>query len=60
MALTRLVGEVAIHGGNELKVNGEKVVRRNGRYQYWRISEFETGPARLLNNAPRRTLSEDR
>ena len=48
MELTRLVGEIAIHGGNELKVNEEKVVRRNGRYQYWRISEFETAPSTVL------------
>lgn len=48
MELTRLVGEIAIHGGNELKVNEEKVVRRNGRYQYWRISEFENAPSTVL------------
>jgi hypothetical protein len=48
MELTRLVGEIAIHGGNELKVTDEKVVRRNGRYQYWRTAEFETAPSTVL------------
>jgi hypothetical protein len=48
MELTRLVGEIAIHGGNELKVSEEKVVRRNGRYQYWRTAEFENAPSTVL------------
>ena len=48
MELTRLVGEIAIHGGNELKVTDEKVVRRNGRYQYWRTSDFQTAPGPVL------------
>jgi hypothetical protein len=48
MELTRLVGEIAIHGGNELKVTEEKVVRRLGRYQYWRTSDFETAPGPVL------------
>jgi hypothetical protein len=48
MELTRLVGEIAIHGGNELKVIDEKVVRRNGRYQYWRTAEFERAPSAVL------------
>ncbi len=48
MELTRLVGEIAIHGGNELKVSEEKVVRRNGRYQYWRTADFETAPSAVL------------
>jgi hypothetical protein len=46
--LTRLVGEIAIRGGNELKVTEEKVVRRNGNYQYWRISDFENAPSAVL------------
>ena len=46
--LTRLVGEIAIHGGNELKVTEEKVVRRNGNYQYWRTSDFENAPSAVL------------
>jgi hypothetical protein len=46
--LSRHVEEIAIHGGNELKVKEEKVVRRNGRYQYWRISEFENAPSTVL------------
>ena len=46
--LSRQVEEIAIHGGNELKVNEEKVVRRNGRYQYWRMSEFENAPSTVL------------
>ena len=46
--LTRIVGEIAIHGGNELKVTEEKVVRRNGRYQYWRTAEFERAPSAVL------------
>ena len=48
MELTRLVGEIAIHGGNELKVTDEKVVRRLGRYQYWRTSDFQTAPGPVL------------
>jgi hypothetical protein len=48
MELSRLVGEIAIHGGNELKVIDEKVVRRNGRYQYWRTAEFERAPSAVL------------
>jgi len=48
MELTRLVEEIAIHGGNEVKVIDEKVVRRNGRYQYWRTAEFETAPSAVL------------
>jgi hypothetical protein len=48
MELTRLIEEIAIHGGNELKVNEEKVVRRNGRYQYWRTAEFERAPSAVL------------
>jgi hypothetical protein len=48
MELTRLVGEIAIQGGNELKVIEEKVVRRNGRYQYWRTAEFERAPSAVL------------
>jgi hypothetical protein len=46
--LSHHVSEIAIHGGNELKVTEEKVVRRNGRYQYWRISEFENAPSTVL------------
>jgi Flp pilus assembly protein CpaB len=46
--LTRLVGEIAIHGGTELKVTEEKVVRRNGRYQYWRTAEVERAPSPVL------------
>jgi hypothetical protein len=48
MELTRLVGEIAIRGGNELKVTDEKVVRRLGRYQYWRTSDFESAPGPVL------------
>ena len=48
MELSRLVGEIAIHGGNQVKVTDEKVVRRNGRYQYWRTAEFETAPSAVL------------
>ena len=48
MELTRLVEEIAIHGGNQVKVTDEKVVRRNGRYQYWRTAEFETAPSAVL------------
>lgn len=46
--LTRLIEEIAINGGNELKVTEEKVVRRNGRYQYWRTAEFERAPGAVL------------
>lgn len=48
MELTRFVEELAIRGGNELKVTEEKVVRRNGRYQYWRTAEFEHAPSTVL------------
>lgn len=48
MELTRLVGEIAIHGGNQLKVTDEKVVRRGGHYQYWRTADFETAPEAVL------------
>jgi hypothetical protein len=46
--LSRLVEEIAIHGGSQVKVIDEKVVRRNGRYQYWRTAEFETAPSAVL------------
>lgn len=46
--LTRLIEEIAINGGNQLKVTDEKVVRRNGRYQYWRTAEFERAPGAIL------------
>ena len=46
--LSRLVEEIAIRGGNQVKVIEEKVVRRNGRYQYWRTAEFETAPSAVL------------
>ncbi|HJU67304.1 MAG TPA: hypothetical protein VJ650_03580 [Gemmatimonadaceae bacterium] len=48
MELARLVGEIAVHGGNELKVTEEKVVRRLGNYQYWRTADFETAPGPVL------------
>ena len=48
MELAHLVEEIAIHGGNQVKVTEEKVVRRNGRYQYWRTAEFETAPSAVL------------
>jgi hypothetical protein len=48
MELSHLVEEIAIHGGNQVKVTEEKVVRRNGRYQYWRTAEFETAPSAVL------------
>ena len=48
MELTRFVEELAIRGGDELKVIEEKVVRRNGRYQYWRTAEFERAPSTVL------------
>ena len=48
MELARFVEEIAIHAGNEVKVMEEKVVRRNGRYQYWRTAEFETAPSAVL------------
>jgi hypothetical protein len=46
--LTQLIEELAIRGGNELKVTDEKVVRRLGRYQYWRTSEYERAPGAVL------------
>ena len=48
MELTRLVGEIAIRGGTQVKVVEEKVVRRGGRYQYWRTAEFEQAPGAVL------------
>ena len=48
MELARFVEEIAVHGGSEVKVTEEKVVRRNGRYQYWRTAEFETAPSAVL------------
>ena len=48
MELTRLVGEIAMHGGNQLKVTEEKVVRRRGNYQYWRTADFEHAPGPVL------------
>ena len=46
--LTRLIGDIAIRGGNELKVTEEKVVRRMGRYQYWRTADYERAPGPVL------------
>ena len=48
MELTRFVERLAVRGGNELKVIEEKVVRRNGQYQYWRTSEFQLAPSAVL------------
>jgi hypothetical protein len=48
MELTGFIEELAMRGGNELKVTDEKVVRRNGRYQYWRTAEFEQAPSAVL------------
>jgi hypothetical protein len=48
MELARFVEDLAIRGGNELKVIEEKVVRRNGAYQYWRTAEFEHAPSTVL------------
>jgi hypothetical protein len=48
MELGRFVEDLAIRGGNELKVVEEKVVRRNGAYQYWRTAEFERAPSTVL------------
>ena len=48
MELARLVGDIAIHGGSELKVTEEKVVRRLGNYQYWRTADFERAPSAVL------------
>lgn len=48
MELTRFVERLAVRGGNELRVIEEKVVRRNGQYQYWRTSEFQLAPSAVL------------
>lgn len=48
MELTRFIEQLAIRGGNELKVTEEKVVRRLGRYQYWRTAEYERAPGTVL------------
>ena len=46
--LTRFIEQLAIRGGSELKVTEEKVVRRLGRYQYWRTAEYERAPGTVL------------
>ena len=48
MELSRFVEDLAVRGGNEVKVIEEKVVRRNGAYQYWRTAEFEHAPGTVL------------
>ena len=48
MELMKLVGDIAIHGGNQVRVVEEKVVRRGGRYQYWRTAEFDQAPSAVL------------
>lgn len=48
MELTRFIEQLAIRGGNELKVTDEKVVRRLGRYQYWRTADYERAPGTVL------------
>ena len=44
MELTRFIEQLAIRGGTEVKVTEEKVVRRLGRYQYWRTSDYDRAP----------------
>ena len=48
MELTRFIEQLAIRGGNEVKVTEEKVVRRLGRYQYWRTADYERAPGTVL------------
>ena len=47
MELTRLVGRSRFTA-ERLKVTDEKVVRRLGRYQYWRTSDFQNAPGPVL------------
>jgi hypothetical protein len=48
MELTRFIQELAIRGGNEVKVTDEKVVRRLGNYQYWRTADYDRAPGAVL------------
>ncbi|MDQ4080686.1 MAG: hypothetical protein M3125_07990 [Gemmatimonadota bacterium] len=48
MELTRFLEELAIRGGNEVKVTDEKVVRRLGNYQYWRTADYDRAPGAVL------------
>ena len=48
MELARFIEQLAIRGGNELKVTEEKVVRRLGRYQYWRTADYDRAPGAVL------------
>ena len=48
MELTRFIEQLAIRGGNEVKVTEEKVVRRLGRYQYWRTADYDRAPGAVL------------
>ena len=48
MELTRFIEQLAIRGGTEVKVTEEKVVRRLGRYQYWRTSDYDRAPGAVL------------
>jgi hypothetical protein len=48
MELARFIEQLAIRGGNEVKVTEEKVVRRLGRYQYWRTADYDRAPGAVL------------
>jgi hypothetical protein len=48
MELTRFIEQLAIRGGNEVKVTEEKVVRRLGQYQYWRTADYDRAPGAVL------------
>jgi hypothetical protein len=46
--LNRVVQDLAIRGGREVQLVGERIVRRNKQYQYWRTAEFEHAPSTVL------------
>lgn len=46
--LTRLVQDIAMRAGSEVKVVEERMIKRNGRDQYWRTAEFERAPEAVL------------
>lgn len=42
------IGQMALQLGGERKVTAERIVRVNGRTEYWRTSEFEMVPVPLV------------
>ena len=48
MELARFIEQLAIRGGNEVKVTEEKVGGRLGRSQYWRTADYDRAPGAVL------------